>query len=58
MKKRIPMFVALAVLAGMIALNVWVKEPEPQAEAFPMVNSRVSWLQTYYPGAWELVERP
>ena len=57
MKKRIPMIIAMAVLAGMIALNVCVKEPEPKADGvFPMANSRVSWLQTYYPGAWDLVE--
>ena len=53
MKKRIPMIMALALLAGMIALNVCVKEPEPEADGvFPMANSKVSWLQTNYPGAW------
>lgn len=53
MKKRIPMIMALALLAGMIALNVCVKEPEPEADGvFPMANSHVTWLQTNYPGAW------
>lgn len=32
MKKRIPMFVAMALLAVMIVLNVCVKEPEEKAE--------------------------
>lgn len=59
MKKRIPLFVAMALLAGMIVLNVCVKEPEEKADGvFPMVNGQVSWQQTYYPGSWDLVERP
>ena len=59
MKKRIPMFVAMALLAGMIALNVCVKEPEEKADkTFRMVNTNISWQQTYYPGSWDLVERP
>ena len=34
MKKRIPMIISLAVLAGVIALNVWVRPPErePRSE--------------------------
>ena len=57
MKKRIPMLIAMALLAGTIALNVCIKEPEEQADAeFPMVNSRVSWEQTFYPGTWDRVD--
>lgn len=53
MKKRIPMILAMAVLAGMIALNVCVKEPEIQPDAVhPMANARISWEQTFYGGAW------
>ena len=53
MKKRIPMFIVLAVVAGMIALNVWVPEPvlEPDT-VHPFVNVNVAWEQTYYRGAW------
>ena len=53
MKKRIPMILAMAVLAGMIALNVCVKEPEIQPDTVhPMANARISWEQTFYGGGW------
>ena len=53
MRKRIGMIIALAVLAGMILLNVNVKEPELEPdEVFPLANSMISWEQTYYGGAW------
>ena len=53
MKKRVPMFIALLILAGMIALNVAVPEPvlEPDS-VHPMANSRISWNQTFHAGAW------
>ena len=53
MKKRIPMFIALAALTAAIAINVCVKEPELEPdEVYPLANSRISWEQTYYGGAW------
>lgn len=53
MKKRIPMFAALALLAGMIALNVYVKTPELEPDmTHPMANARISWEQTFHSGAW------
>ena len=55
--KNLPVFLALALLAGMIALNVFVPEPEPDADVVcAMANANISWLETYYPSAWELVE--
>lgn len=53
MKKRIPMMLAMALLAGMIALNVCVKEPvlEPDV-THPMANVGISWEQTFHSGAW------
>lgn len=57
MKKRVPMILALTLLAGMIALNVCVKEPEHEPDSvFPMANAKVSWENTYYPGPWEAVD--
>ena len=57
MKKRLPMIMALAVLAGMIALNIAVKEPELEPDAvYPMANARISWEQTFYGGAWDSAE--
>ena len=57
MKKRIPMMMALALLAGMIVLNVTVKEPELEPDAvYPMANAHVSWEQTFYGGAWNSEE--
>ena len=53
LKKRVPMFIALLILAGMIALNVAVPEPvlEPDS-VYPFVNSKISWEQTFYEGPW------
>lgn len=52
-KKRVPMIIALLILAGMIALNVAVPEPvlEPDS-VHPFVNSKISWNQTFYGGPW------
>ena len=53
LKKSIPAALAVLLLAGMVALNVFVPEPvtEPDAE-YPMANVNVSWSQTFYGGAW------
>lgn len=53
MKKRVPMIIALLILAGMIAMNVAVPEQvlEPDS-VYPMANSRISWEQTFYEGPW------
>ena len=58
LKKRVPMFIALLILAAMIALNVAVPEPvlEPDI-VYPMANSRISWEQTFRAGAWSEVGR-
>lgn len=54
MKKRIPMILAMALLGGMIALNVAVKEPEREPDTVhPFANARISWEQTFYSGAWD-----
>lgn len=52
-KKRVPMIIALLILAGMIALNVAVPEPvlEPDS-VHSFVNSKISWNQTFYEGPW------
>lgn len=53
MKKRIGMMIAMAALAGAIALNVWVKVPEREPDVtHPMANAKISWEQTYFSGAW------
>lgn len=53
LKKRVPMLIALLILAGMIALNVAVPEPvlEPDS-VYPFVNNKISWNQTFYEGPW------
>ena len=47
------MFVSLLILAGMIALNVFVPAPvlEPDS-VHPFVNAQISWERTYHAGAW------
>jgi hypothetical protein len=53
LKKRVPMFIALLILAGMIALNVAVPEPKSEPDSVhPFVNTRISWEQTFHAGAW------
>ena len=53
LKKRVPMFVALLILAGMIALNVAVPEPKSEPDSVhPFVNTQISWEQTFYEGPW------
>ena len=53
LKKRIPMILAIMLLAVMVALNVCVKEPELEPDGvFPMANAHVSWEQTYFSGGW------
>ena len=56
-KKRVPMIIALLILAGMIALNVAVPEPKPEPDSVhPFVNTRISWEQTFHAGAWSGAE--
>jgi hypothetical protein len=53
LKKRIPMILAIMLLAVMVALNVCVKEPELEPDGvFPMANAKVGWLQSYHNGGW------
>ena len=53
LKKRVPLLIALLILAGMIALNVAVPEPKPEPDSVhPFVNTRISWEQTFHAGAW------
>ncbi len=52
-KMRVPMFVSLLILAGMIALNVFVPAPVLKPDTVhPFVNTRISWEQTFYEGPW------
>ena len=53
MKKRVPMFIALLILAGMIALNMAVPEPVTEPDiVHTFVNTQISWEQTFYEGPW------
>ena len=57
LKKRVPMLIALLILAGMIALNVAVPEPKPEPDSVhPFVNTRISWEQTFHAGSWSGAE--
>lgn len=52
-KKRVPMILSLLILAGMILLNVCVREPVTEPDSVhPMANAAVSWSQTFHSGAW------
>ena len=53
MKKRMPMFIALALLAVMVIIYVAVPYPEEKHDVeYPMANAAISWEQTFYSGAW------
>ena len=53
MKKRIPMFIAMALLAVMVIVCAVVPYPEEKHDAeYPMANAAISWEQTFYRGAW------
>ena len=56
MKKRIPMFIAMALLAAMVIVCAVVPEPVTHDVEFPMANVNVTWEQTFHAGAWSEAE--
>ena len=56
MKKRIPMFIAMLLLAAMVIISAVVPEPVTHDVEFPMANAAISWEQTFYSGAWDSTE--
>lgn len=57
MKKRIPMFIAMLLLAAMVIICAVVPYPEEKHDAeYPMANAAISWEQTFYSGAWNSAE--
>ena len=57
MKKRIPMFIAMVLLAAMVIISAVVPEPEEKHDVeYPMANAAISWEQTFYCGAWDSAE--
>ncbi|MBO7709888.1 MAG: hypothetical protein J6S83_05435 [Lachnospiraceae bacterium] len=52
-KKRVPVFVALLILAGMVWLNMSdIGRKQTWDAEFPMANANITWEQTHFPGAW------
>lgn len=51
------MLISVLFLIAMIALNVFVPIPDPDADAVcPMANAHVTWLDSFHAGAWGDVE--
>ena len=54
-------YIAMGIILAVIAaLLVWVFSAEAEKTwdvSCPMVNTYVSWQQTYYPGPWDGVKR-
>ena len=49
----VALVMALMLLVAMICLNVFVKEPEPEADyVHSFANVNVNWQNTFYPGSW------
>ena len=50
------MFVMIALVAALVALNLGdIGKKKTWDAEFPMVNTEITWLQTYYSGAWDEV---
>lgn len=57
LKKRVPMFLAILLLVGMAALNLFIPEPKTEPDSVhPFVNTRISWEQTFHAGSWSGAE--
>lgn len=56
MKKRIPMFIALLLLATMVIISAVVPEPVTHDVEYPIANAEISWEQSFHSGAWNSAE--
>ena len=56
MKKRIPMFIAMVLLAAMVIISAVVPEPVTHDVEYPIANVNVTWEQTFHAGAWSEAE--
>ena len=53
LKKRVPMLLAILLLVGMAALNLFIPEPKTEPDSVhPFANARISWEQTFHAGSW------
>ena len=47
------MFLAILLLVGMAALNLFIPEPKTEPDSVhPFANARISWEQTFHAGSW------
>lgn len=47
------MLLAILLLVGMAALNLFIPEPKTEPDSVhPFANARISWNQTFYEGPW------
>ena len=54
LKNRVPMFLAMLLLAVMVILNAMIPEPVTEPDAvYPMANANVTWLQSFHNGGFE-----
>ena len=57
MKKRIPMFIAMLLMAAMVIISAVVPYPEEKHDVeYPMANAAISWDQTFHNGGWSEAE--
>ena len=55
--ERIVLIILVAILSGFIGWLIGNGNAEPAWDTeFPMVNAKVSWENTYYPGPWEAID--
>ena len=56
MTKRIPMFIAMLLLAAMVIISAVVPEPVTHDVEYPIANAEISWEQSFHSGAWNSAE--
>ena len=52
MKKRIPMFIAMVLLAAMVIISAVVPEPVTHDVEYPMANRNITWEGAGYSGIY------
>ena len=53
-KKRLPMFIAMLLLAVMVILTVTIPEPVTEPDAvYPMTNVHITWSESFHSGGFE-----
>lgn len=53
---RITLCIMAAVLFALIGMNKAIDNEKTWDVCYEMTNTHVSWLQTFYPGPWDMAK--